>query len=163
MRYLKKIDEGVALCEKALTLFLFSGLVLMIFFNVISRNLFQVSYENILELAPNLVVWLMCVGATLALRNDRHIKMELFLRYCTDSVRLAARIMVDIFGAGVMAVLFFAAVEFVKNETSIFGVRGWMTIIFPVFFALSSFRFLIDIAFRCEENARPDEPESNGI
>ncbi len=153
---LKKIDNGCAFCEKALALLLFSSLVGMICFNVAARNFFQVSYESILELAPTLVVWMMCVGATLALRKDRHIKMELFLKYCSDSVRKYARILVDIFSAGIMVLLFFAAVEFVKNETTIFGARGWLTIIFPVFFALAGFRFFVDIFFHTRPEAGTD-------
>lgn len=131
-----------------MALLLFCGLVILIAFNVLSRNIFQVSYQNILELAPTLVVWMTCIGATLGLKKDRHIKMELFLRYCSASVRLAARIGVDLFGGVIMAVLFVAAIEFVQNEISIFGVRGWLTIIFPIFFAIATFRYCTDIVFR---------------
>ncbi|MFZ5568841.1 MAG: TRAP transporter small permease [Thermodesulfobacteriota bacterium] len=148
MNALRKLDEALLFCEKAVALALFSGLVILIAFNVLSRNIFQVSYQHILELSPTLVVWMTCIGATIGLKRDRHIKMEFFLRYCSGRIRMAARIAVDIFGAAVMTVLCIAAMEFVRNEAAIFGSRGWLTAIFPVFFALAAFRYCTDIVFR---------------
>jgi len=142
MKIIKRIDNFLAVIEKSLIVSLFLILALVIFINIIFRNLFQISFHTILEMAPTMVVWLALLGATLGLKHHRHIKLELVLRHCSKRVRLLAGIASNIFGTLIMGILFFASLEFVKNEVAIFGARGWFSIIFPVFFALACFRYV---------------------
>jgi len=141
MRTIRKINELLTVIEKILIILLFSALVLLITFNIISRNLFHVSFQKILEIAPTLVLWLALVGSTLALKNQRHIKLELLLRYFPERLRFTAGIVTCTFGITIMGILFFASLEFVKNEIEIFGRWGWCSVIFPFFFASSLFRY----------------------
>jgi len=120
---------------------LFSALVGLIVFNVVTRNLFQVSFQEPLEWAPALVLWLALLGSTLALKSGRHIRLELLLRFCPPRLQRLASAITGSFGALVMGVLFYASIGFVQNELAIFGRIAWLSIIFPLFFALSGFRF----------------------
>jgi len=146
MRWLFKCDDALAVAEKALIVFLFSVLISLIVFNIITRNVFNVSFQKILEVTPSFVLWLTLCGSTLALKNQRHIKLEVLLRYLGVRVRSLAEIISCIFGLAVMGVLFAASFEFVRGEVEIFGIRGWTAIIFPLFFALSFFRYAVQIA-----------------
>lgn len=145
MRYINKFDEFLAVFEKSLVVTFFSTLILLIAFNVISRNLFQVSFQKILEISPALVLWLALLGSSLALRNQRHIKLEILLRYCSDKFKTFAIIAGSAFGMTVMGILFFVSIEFVGNEIVIFGKWGLISIIFPMFFAISFFRYFIQL------------------
>ncbi len=147
MRWLFKFDDALAVAEKALIVFLFSVLILLIVFNIITRNIFNVSFQKVLEITPGLVLWLTLCGSTLALKNRRHIKLELLLRYLGARARSLAKIISCIFGLAVMGVLFVASFEFVQGEVDIFGIRGWTAIIFPLFFALSFFRYAVQIVY----------------
>ena len=142
MILLRRIDDIIARVEKALVVVLFSGLIFSIAFNILTRNVFQVSYQKMLELSPALVLWLALLGATLALKSGQHIKLEILLRFCPPGFQRAARIAANIFGAAVMGILLWASVEFVRNEISIFGSRGWLAVIFPFFFSLGLFRYI---------------------
>jgi len=142
MKLLNKIDDLLAFLEKSLAVSLFALLVLTIFFNIIFRNIFQISFHTLLEIAPTLVVWLALLGATLGLRSHRHIKLELLLRFCSRKVRRMAGMAAGAFGTVIMGILFFASLEFVTNEVAIFGSRGWLSLIFPVFFSLACFRYM---------------------
>lgn len=142
MKPLKKIDEYIAAVEKTLIVGLFSALILSIVLNIVSRNLFKVSYPKLLELGPSFVLWLALLGSTLALKHQRHIKLEILLRFCSPGFQRTARIAVNVFGAAVMGVLGWAAIVFVQNEIAIFGSRGWLAVIFPVFFTLGLFRYV---------------------
>jgi TRAP-type C4-dicarboxylate transport system permease small subunit len=94
MRFIRKFDEFLAVFEKSLVVAFLSALILIITFNVISRNLFQVSFQKILEISPSLVLWLALLGSSLALRNQRHIKLEIILRFCSDKFKTFAIIAV---------------------------------------------------------------------
>lgn len=143
MRLLAKIDDTLEIIEQAIIIFLFSALVLMIITNIFARNLFGVSYQKILEISPGIVLWLALIGATLALKKQRHIKLEILLRYAGQRTRRLARLLGSLFGMVVMGFLFAASLTFVKNEMAIFGLQGGSAVVFPLFFALSFFRCLL--------------------
>jgi len=145
MRFIRKFDEFLAVFEKSLVVVFFSALILLITFNVISRNLFQISFQKILEISPSLVLWLALIGSSLALRNQRHIKLEILLRFCSDKFKAFAIISGTAFGMTVMGILFWVSIEFVRNEIVIFGKWGFISIIFPMFFAISFFRYFIQL------------------
>jgi len=143
MRLLAKIDDTLEIIEQAIIIFLFSALVLMIITNIVARNLIGVSYQKILEISPGIVLWLALIGATLALKKQRHIKLEILLRYAGQRTRRLARLLGSLFGMVVMGFLFAASLTFVKNEMAIFGLQGGSAVVFPLFFILSFFRCLL--------------------
>ncbi|MDY6792996.1 MAG: TRAP transporter small permease subunit [Thermodesulfobacteriota bacterium] len=145
MRWIRKFDEFLAVCEKSLVVSFFSALILLITLNVISRNLLQVSFQKILEISPSLVLWMALLGSSLALRNQRHIKLEILFRFCSEQIKTFAIIAQSIFGMTVMWILFLVSIEFVGNEVTIFGKWGWISIIIPLFFAISFFRYFIQL------------------
>lgn len=145
MHWLIKLDDTLALVEKALLVILFSSLILLISFNIISRNLFNYSFQRVLEAAPGTVMWLALIGSTLALKQGRHIKLEIVLRYLGRRTRRFARIFSGLVGLSIMGVLFVASIEFVTNEIQIFGLIGWISVVFPLFFMLASFRYALQI------------------
>lgn len=142
MNTLEKIDNALAIAERVLIVIAFSLLILLVSANIVLRNLFGISFQAVLEAAPALVMWLALLGATLAMKNDGHIKLELFLRYCPDRVRRGARRASSLFGLIVSGALGIASFSFVYNEIDMFGSWGYVAIIFPVFFAILTFRFL---------------------
>jgi TRAP-type C4-dicarboxylate transport system permease small subunit len=141
MKLIQKVDDGLAAVEKSLAVVLYIALILLICFNILSRNLFNYSSQKILEILPLLVLWLALIGATLALRRQRHIKIDLLLRFCNQRTRFWANLATCLFGMAVMGILFWAALDFLRNEIDIFGHWGWFSIIFPLFFAISFFRY----------------------
>ena len=143
MHFLTKIDSAIEYLEKAILVALFAALVLLIAFNILVRNLFGVSFQEALELPPTLVLWISLLGATLALKTGRHIKLEILLRYTGYKTRRTARLISGLFGMAVMAILFAESLCFFKNEWAIFGIHGAIALVFPTFFALASFRYLM--------------------
>jgi len=147
MHFIKQIDDFLEKIEKVLAVFLFSGLALLITFNILSRNIFDYSFEKIFETAPVLVLWLALVGSSLALKKRRHIKIELLLRYCPAIYRYYSNYAVSFFGMAVTGILFYSSLQFVSNEVQIFGNKGFFSVIFPLFFALSFFRYFTWIVY----------------
>lgn len=143
IRLLRRIDGYIQKIETVFIVLLFAALVLLTGFNILSRNLLGVSFRQIFEIAPSIVLWLALLGSTLALKADRHIRIEILLRFLPESRRRQFKRTVAAFGISLMAILFWTSIDFVRNELLIFGPRGLAGIVFPVFFLLSGFRFTL--------------------
>ncbi len=141
MQLIKKIDDFLEKLEINFVIFLFSLLVFLIMLNILSRNIINYSFENIYEAAPAAVLWLSLAGSSLALKRKRHIKLELVLRFCPEKCRHYTNFAVSLFGMAVMGILFYSSLQFVENEIHIFGIKGVFSIIFPLFFMVSFFRY----------------------
>jgi len=142
IKVFQRVDDALALIEKCVIVLCFSLLVSFIVFNILSRNLLHLPSHKIFEAGPNLVLWLALLGASLALKQQRHIRLELVLRYSSQRIRRWSAVAVNLFGAWVMGMLLIASFEFVRNEIAMFGVWGWLSIIFPIFFSVTAFRYL---------------------
>ena len=134
MKTLTKFDQILERLEKKAVVFIFSLLVLMILFNVLTRNIFQISFQTIYEFSPAFVLWLALLGSSLALKGNRHIKIEVWLRFLSHRFRYFARVITSVFGMVITGLLFYASLEFVTNEISIFQWKGLLTLVFPWFF-----------------------------
>ena len=141
MRHLLRIDAWIEQVEKWAVIILFISIILLVFFNILTRNLFSESYQIVFEIAPAMVLWLALLGSSLALKHQQHIRIELVLRYLPPRIKRMAVFICGLFGMMVMGVLTWASLEFVGNEVDIFGPFGWASIIFPVFFTLSFLRY----------------------
>jgi TRAP-type transport system small permease protein len=143
MHWIRKANHVLIIFEKALVILIFFALVSLIFLNILSRNFFHLSFQKILEIAPALVLWLALIGSTLALNEGRHIKLELLLRFTPEKLRRVANILTNGFGLVVMGILLWASFGFVKNEVEIFGNLGWFSVVFPLFFTIAFFRYVL--------------------
>jgi len=151
MKLIQKIDDGLAIVEKCLSVVLYATLILMICFNILSRNLFNYAPRQVLEMLPVLVLWLALIGSTLAIKQQRHIKIELLLRFCSRRIRFMAHIATCLFGMAVMGILLWVSLAFIKNEVEMFGPWGLVAIIFPLFFLISFFRFGAKITYNIRD------------
>ena len=143
MGFIRAIDNGLAKVEHAFVVLLFTALIGAIVVNILGRNLFKVSFDILFELAPMMVLWLSLLGASIALRSGHHIKLELLLRFLPPRMRHWAKGANSLFGMAVMGILLIASISFFREELMIFGAKGWLSMISPIFFSLVTFRFFV--------------------
>ncbi len=146
---IQRVDNFLERTERGLAVVLYILLVGLICATIIGRNLLQIVSHRLMELAPAVVLWLALVGATLALKHQRHIRIELLLHFLPSGGRRMAIALTSLFGMGVCGVLAYAAVYFVYNETILFGAWGWLSLCFPLFFLLAFFRFGLRFLQQC--------------
>lgn len=144
-KWIQLLDDWLEKIERGLAVSLYFLLIGMICFNIVVRNLLHFSSHRLLELAPTVVLWLALVGATLALKHRRHIKIELLLRLMSPAARRVAVVLTNLFSMGICALLAWAAVPFVLNEAVLFGAWGWMALCFPMFFGTAFLRFGLNL------------------
>lgn len=144
LKWIAKIDDRLEKVERALAIGLLSLLISLICINIITRNIFHWTSHAFLELSPTVVLWLSLVGATLALKYQRHIKIELLLRFMPITGQKLATGLTRLFAMGICALLAWASVTFVYNEVILLGIKGWLAACFPLFFITAFFRFSLD-------------------
>lgn len=144
-KWIQKLDAGLEKIERGVAVGLLSLLIGLLFINILTRNVFHWTSHTLLELAPTVVLWLALVGATLALKYQRHIKIELLLRFLPPIARRLATVLTRLFAMGICALLAWASISFVYNEVILLGPKGWLAVCFPLFFTVAFFRFSLDL------------------
>ncbi len=143
-----RLDQWLESAERWLAVGLYLLLLSLIGVNIVARNVWHMASHRLIELAPTVVLWLALVGATLALKSRRHIKIELALRFLPTTGRRWAHIVTTLFSMGVCGLLACASIPFLINEIVLFGTWGWLAICFPIFFGVAFFRFGLHLFIR---------------
>lgn len=142
MAWLRVIDRRLEMAERILIVVLFVALIGVAVAALVARNLLNLPHQRLLEAIPMLVLWLTLAGSLMAIKEQRHIRLEL-LRQMSGRWRQAIFRAVQLFAAGVTALLLAASLQFVHSEIALFGPSGWLLAAMPLFFALASLRFVL--------------------
>lgn len=101
------------------------------------------------ELLRILVLWLGLLGAVAASRDDNHIKIDVLSKLLPQRIRLAARMLLDLFTALVCGIIAWHAGRFVQMELA-FGAPAlgrfpaWIfESILPAAFGLIAYRYAV--------------------
>ena len=142
---LARIDDLIEKIERALLIAVFSTLILFMTYSIIERNVFGHSSQMVQEHMPTLVAWISLLGASLGLKQGKHIRMELSLRFLPQPIQRVMHRFGGAFAALIMGLGLYLCWNFMSNELKIFGSRGYLSLIFPIFFALATFRFMLQV------------------
>ena len=142
IRWLHWIEDGLIV---AVLLFM----VLMAVLQIILRNFFGTSLVWIEPFLQNAVLWIGLLGAMIASRRDEHIRIDIASTYFPPSVRRWLSVVVDLFTAGICAMVAWHSVFFVFDEMQdgsmgFGGIPSWvLQAIIPVGFTLIAGRYSI--------------------
>lgn len=146
---MRRVLLYIHLVEEAFITLLLSAMVLIAAAQILLRNLFDSGLhwgDPVLRL---LVLWLTMLGALLATRNNRHIRIDLLSRYLSGVwVRVSEAIGL-IFSTAVCALLAWHSTRFVYHEWLDGGTLfnaiplWWGQLVLPLGFALITLRFAI--------------------
>jgi TRAP-type C4-dicarboxylate transport system permease small subunit len=101
------------------------------------------------EFVRLLVLWLAMVGSIAAGRDNRHIRIDVLSHVLPPAAVIAVRAFVELFAAGVCAVIAWQAwrylgVEAEFEDTVLIDTPAWFVhAIVPLAFALLAWRFLV--------------------
>ncbi len=146
---LDRIDRALARAETALLILFLAVMVVMAFVQVLLRNLFSTGILWGDSLLRHLVLWLTFLGASLATRENRHIKIDILARLLKGRLRHLAAALTNLSGSVVCAFLAKASIVFVLDErgagtTTFAAVPTWIVLSILVYgFAVIALRFLL--------------------
>lgn len=121
---------------------------------IILREVFGTGISWADEVNRLTVLWLAMIAAIAACRENRHIRIDALGHLLPDTVLRIARVLVDVFAAGVCFVIAWHAYRYLQLEiefedTVLIDTPAWAAhSIVPIAFALTGYRFLVGAARR---------------
>jgi TRAP-type C4-dicarboxylate transport system permease small subunit len=140
-------------------------MILIAFLQILLRNLLDTGLPWGDSLVRYLVLWVGFIGAALAVKENKHITIDVFSRWLPRSGRKLNRIVVAVFSCAICILLTVAAGKFVRNEF-LMGERAFLTLpvwlaalVIPVSFAIMALRYALSAL---EQIRRPGADTRNG-
>lgn len=135
--------------EDALLVLLLSAMIGLASTQILLRNLLDSGFVWIDPLLRVLVLWLGLIGATVATRNNRHIRIDLLTKFFRRNThRLIQSVIAQISAWTCLVIAWYGfqwiRMDYIDGLTSFVGVPAWMLeVIIPAAFALIGLRYLI--------------------
>lgn len=164
---LAKLEQAGRFAENAALVVLLGTMIGVAVFQIINRqllgSLFAMGWAD--ELVKLIVLWLAMIGSVAACRENKHIRIDLITHVLSGPVVTWAKVVVDLFAAGVSAVIGWHSYRLIREE------MGWGDTIFsdmplwafhaivPVAFLLLSYHFLVHAVRLAHGHFRPEEEE----
>jgi C4-dicarboxylate transporter DctQ subunit len=148
----ERVDARLAQAEQVLLTFFLGLMMVTAFAQVAIRNLFGIGLTWSEPLVRYLVLWVGFLGAALAVREGRHITIEVAALWSTARDSRTLRAASHLVSTGVCALLAYAAARFVHDEAQIdsrtfLDLPIWVPeLVIPFTFAVMAFRFLLQAA-----------------
>ncbi len=134
--------------EDALLVALLSAMILLASTQILLRNFFDSGIVWIDPILRVLVLWLGLIGATVATRNNKHIRIDLLSRYFERNThRLIQSIVGQVSAWTCLLVAWhgfrWIHLDYQDGMTSFAGIPAWMLeVVIPVTFTLIGLRYL---------------------
>ena len=150
--------------ESGLMTTLLVAMILMAFGQIVLRNFFEVSVLWGDPFLRHLVLWTGMLGAAMATRDGRHIKMDVLPQLLPPRGRAVLATLTNLFSAVICGFLVQAAVKFVRDEMEFGGpvfldIPAWIVqLVLPIAFAIIAVRFLL-FAVTSARSAWRNDPE----
>ncbi len=145
---LKRLDILGRCIEDIFLAALLTFMILLAGWQIVQRNFIGGGMIWADELLRLMVLWLALLGAMAASRDNRHVAIDLLLRFLPDKFKFPVQICLHLFTAVVCGMLAFYSFKFVQMEhqyqtTVLTGLPAWwFETILPIGFGMMSFRYL---------------------
>ncbi|HHO76672.1 MAG TPA: TRAP transporter small permease subunit [Deltaproteobacteria bacterium] len=147
--------DYIARVEEILLASALSAMVILVLIQIILRNFFSFGIMGGAEIVRHLVLWVAFLGAGLAAREGKHIKIELARHILPVRTRRIFAVITCTFSVIVCSVLVYASINFVYMDyqggsvIAFFNIPVWiLQVIIPIGFAVVALRFTA----RCMDN-----------
>ncbi len=142
-----RFDEIIGKVEQFFLTTLLSLMILLGFSQILLRNFFSMGLSWGDPLIRYMVLWVAFIGAALAAKEDKHIKIDLIARWMPGLANEIIRVFTNAVSSFICGLLVFAALRFVHNEAMIggiafIGIPAWvLQLVIPISFGVMSLRF----------------------
>ena len=147
MNFLYSLDEKISRLEKALIAALLTAMILLAFSQIVLRNFFATGIDWGDSLVRYLVVWVGFIGAAVAVREGKHLTIDILSRGAGRTGTRIIRTISHFISAVVCGLLTWAGIKFLMVEiqmgsTAFFDLPVWIPeLIIPVTFGLMTLRY----------------------
>lgn len=144
-----RLSRLVAMMEDGLLVLLLSVMILVAAAQILLRNVFDIGLSWGDQTLRILVLWVALMGAVAASRENKHINIDVLLRFLSSQGRAVSQVVVGLFTSFVCGVVAFYAGRFVYLDyeagAKVYGsLPVWIVeTILPAGFAMIAVRYLI--------------------
>ena len=142
-----RLDRWGRAGEDAVLVAILTGMVLLAAGQIVLRNFLNVGFIWGDELLRLMVLWIAVAGAVAASRNDKHINIAILDRFLPGRLKIASRVVIDLFTSVICGVVAWYSFLFVRTSHE-FGdlllgsVPAWiLQAVLPVGFGLICYRY----------------------
>ncbi len=171
MKFLKAIDSGLARIESGIVVFFVTAMILLAFLQVVLRNVFNTGILWVDPFLRYLVLWVGFLGAMLATRQDRHIRIDVLTRFLSPQLKRISAIALHFFSGVICYFLLSASITFLRDERAFGGVVPlfadvpiwYIQMIIPIGFGVMMIRFAlrgVDQVIAVVRGLPPEEEKS---
>jgi TRAP-type C4-dicarboxylate transport system permease small subunit len=149
IKYLYLLDDKISRVEQILVAVLLTTMILMAFVQIVLRNFFATGIDWGDALVRYLVVWVGFVGAAIAVREGKHITIDVFSLWLGSTRQRAVQAVSYLCSAVICGLLTWAGVKFIRFEAEMGGTAFsklpvWVPeLIIPVSFGLMTLRYAL--------------------
>ena len=135
--------------EDGLLALLLTTMIVLAGTQILMRNLFDSGFVWIDPLLRVLVLWLGLIGATVASRHNKHIRIDLLSRYFSRNTHRLIQAMVgQVSACTCLAIAWYGMgwirLDYADSVTAFAGIPAWsVEIIVPLAFALIGIRYFL--------------------
>ncbi len=146
-RVLGALEKAGMAAEDAVLVLILTGMIVLAAGQIVLRNAFNIGFIWTDELLRLLVLWLAVAGSVAASRMDKHISIAVLDRFLSPTLKLAAKVLLELFTAAVCGLITWHSIEFVRSEygageTMLGDLPAWVfQLVLPVGFALITYRY----------------------
>lgn len=162
---LDRLDKAGTYAEDALLVVILVSMILLAGAQIFLRNFFDYSLFWGDEMLRLMVLWLTVAGGLAASRMDKHISIEVLDRFLPGKLQLTAKILIDLFTAGICALFSWQSARFVMGsyeygDTLLIDTPAWiLQIILPIGFGLMAYRHVVLAIKRPFTFSTGDQPQ----
>lgn len=133
--------------ESLLAVFL-GLMVLLVLVQIVMRNFFSTGIMGGAEIVRHLVLWVAFLGAGVAAREGKHIRIDIAGRLLSPRSKCGADVLTGLFSVAICAILAYASVNFLlvdydaQMSIPFFGLPIWvLELIIPIGYLVIAARF----------------------
>ncbi len=146
---MKTLNRSIHFMEDSLLIILVVSMIVLATGQIGLRNFFDVGIVWIDPLLRVLVLWTGLIGATVASRSNKHIRIDLLSHFFKKRVHMAMQSFIALFTTLVCAVIAWHGARWVYMDyadslTAFAGLPAWaLELIIPIAFGLIAMRYTI--------------------
>lgn len=125
--------RAVSLVEDTAISVILIGMVVLVLAQIVLRNFFATGVAGGSEMVRHMVLWVAFLGAGIAARERKHIKIDLFQRiFHTGRLRSFSEFIAELFTTAICGILLYASIQFVINDYTSETVIPFLSLIIPI-------------------------------
>jgi len=140
--------RSICIIEDTVISIMLCTMVLLVLLQIALRNIYFTGIPGAAEMVRHLVLWVAFLGAGIAAREGKHIRIDAVHRILPEGMKHVSEVLTGLFTTVICAILFYASVQFVRTDFGLGTTIGFLNcpvwileVIIPVGYGIVMLRY----------------------